>query len=72
MADAGISLHVLQKILGHKSIETTKGYLHPGLDHIFQAGALANRFLDAQTEGPEPLSGEGRGKSKRSRDDRDL
>lgn len=29
MADAGIPLHVLQKILGHKSIDTTRGYLHP-------------------------------------------
>ena len=35
----GIPLNVLQKILGHKSIETTKGYLHPDLDHIVQAGA---------------------------------
>ena len=34
----GIPLNVLQKILGHKSIETTKGYLHPDLDHIAQAG----------------------------------
>ncbi|MFV0461181.1 MAG: tyrosine-type recombinase/integrase [Actinomycetales bacterium] len=34
MADSGIPLHVLQKILGHKSIETTEGYLHPDLRHI--------------------------------------
>ncbi|MGO3522789.1 MAG: tyrosine-type recombinase/integrase, partial [Brevibacterium aurantiacum] len=69
MADAGIPLHVLQKILGHKSIETTKGYLHPDLDHIAQAGELANRFLDAQTEAPERPSGKGRGKSKRGPDE---
>ncbi|PMD02227.1 hypothetical protein CJ199_14780, partial [Brevibacterium paucivorans] len=50
----GIPLNVLQKILGHKSIETTKGYLHPDLDHIAQAGDLANRFLDAQTGNSEP------------------
>lgn len=30
LADAGIPLHVLQGILGHKSSETTRGYLHPG------------------------------------------
>ena len=29
LADAGIPLHVLQSILGHKSLETTRGYLHP-------------------------------------------
>ena len=66
----GIPLNVLQKILGHKSIETTKGYLHPDLDHIAQAGGLANRFLDAQTEVPERSSGKGRGKPKRGPDDR--
>ncbi|WP_061944412.1 tyrosine-type recombinase/integrase [Brevibacterium ravenspurgense] len=68
----GIPLNVLQKILGHKSIETTKGYLHPDLDHIAQAGDLTNRFLDAQTEGPERPSGKGRGKPKRGPDDRGL
>ena len=66
----GIPLNVLQKILGHKSIETTKGYLHPDLDHIAQAGDLTNRFLDAQTEGPERSSSKGRGKPKRGPDDR--
>ena len=50
MADVGIPLHVLQKILGHKSIETTKGYLHLNLGHIAKAGEMANRFLDAQTD----------------------
>lgn len=68
----GIPLNVLQKILGHKSIETTKGYLHPDLDHIAQAGDLTNRFLDAQTEGPERSSSKGRGKPKRGPDDRGL
>lgn len=72
MADAGIPLHVLQKILGHKSIETTKGYLHPDLDHIAQAGELANRFLDAQTEALERPPAKGRGKSKRGPDERGL
>ena len=28
-ADAGIPLHVLEKIPGHQSLETTLGYLHP-------------------------------------------
>ncbi|WP_245991225.1 tyrosine-type recombinase/integrase [Bogoriella caseilytica] len=29
LADAGIALHVLQKILGHQSMEPTKDYLQP-------------------------------------------
>ncbi len=34
MADSGIPLHVLQKILGHKSIETTEGYLPGPAPHL--------------------------------------
>jgi integrase len=47
MADAGIPLHVLQEILGHQSIETTKGYLHPDHRHLADAARQANRFLSA-------------------------
>ncbi len=47
MADAGIPLHVLQGILGHQSIETTKGYLHPDHRHLVAAAKQANRFLCA-------------------------
>ena len=64
MADAGIPLRVLQKILGRKSIETTKGYLHPDLGHIAKAGELANKFLDAQAEAPARSPAKGRGKAK--------
>lgn len=52
MADAGIPLHVLQRILGHKSIETTRGYLHPDTRHLASAAAQANAFLDAQKQQP--------------------
>lgn len=45
MADAGIPLHVLQEILGHQSIETTKGYLHPDHRHLAEAAKQANQFL---------------------------
>nr|WP_277245342.1 tyrosine-type recombinase/integrase [Micrococcus terreus] len=49
MADAGIALHVLQEILGHQSIETTKGttkgYLHPDHRHLAEAARSANQFL---------------------------
>ncbi|WP_281711273.1 DNA cytosine methyltransferase [Dermacoccus nishinomiyaensis] len=47
MADAGIALHVLQEILGHQSIETTKGYLHPDHRHLAEAARQANQFLSA-------------------------
>lgn len=50
LADAGIPLHVLQGILGHKSIETTRGYLHPDTRHLTDAAARANAFLDGQDE----------------------
>lgn len=56
LADAGIPLHVLQGILGHKSLETTRGYLHPDTRHLADAAAQANAFLSDQksrtTEGP--------------------
>lgn len=48
LADAGIPLHVLQSILGHKSLETTRGYLHPDTRHLADAAAQANAFLNKQ------------------------
>lgn len=47
VADAGIALHMLQEILGHQSIETTKGYLHPDHRNLAEAARQANRFLSA-------------------------
>ncbi|MDI6943655.1 tyrosine-type recombinase/integrase [Microbacterium barkeri] len=47
MADAGIALHVLQKTLGHQSIETTKGYLHLDHRHLAEAARQATQFLSA-------------------------
>ena len=45
MADARIPLHVLQDILGHASMETTRGYLHPDDRHLASAAEQANAFL---------------------------
>jgi len=45
MADAGVPLHVLQEILGHASIETTRGYVHPDDRHLASAAEQANAFL---------------------------
>lgn len=47
MADSGIPLHVLQQILGHRSIETTKLYLHPDTRHLIDAARQANAFLSS-------------------------
>ena len=59
MADAGIPLHVLQRILGHKSIETTRGYLHPDTRHLASAAEQANAFLDAQEQRQAPSRASG-------------
>lgn len=53
LADAGVPLHVLQRILGHASIETTKGYLHPDHRHLSEAAKLANQFLSKPGERKE-------------------
>ena len=45
LADAGVPLHVLQEILGHASMETTRGYLHPDDRHLASAAEQANVFL---------------------------
>lgn len=49
LADAGVPLHVLQDILGHASIETTRGYLHPDDRHLASAAEQANAFLSRPT-----------------------
>jgi integrase len=54
LADAGIPLHVLQRILGHQSIETTKGYLHSDHRHLAEAARQANEFLAARPVRREP------------------
>ena len=36
---------LLQEILGHASMETTRGYLHPDDRHLASAAEQANGFL---------------------------
>jgi len=59
MADASIALHVLQDILGHQSIETTKGYLHPDHRHLAEAARQANQFLSAAPTRRDPARRDG-------------
>lgn len=53
LADSGVPLHVLQQILGHQSIETTKAYLHPDHRHLADAAKQANRFLSKRAPAKE-------------------
>ena len=45
MADAGVPLHVLREILGRRSLETTRGYLHADTRHLTEAATAVNAFL---------------------------
>ena len=47
LADAGVPLHVLQEILGHQSMETTRGYLHSDYRHLVVAAAAGSAFLSS-------------------------
>ena len=47
MADAGVPVHVLQRIAGHASLKTTQLYLHPDSSHIAAAGDSLTAYLQA-------------------------
>ncbi|WP_245673283.1 tyrosine-type recombinase/integrase [Nocardia lijiangensis] len=49
MADAGVSLHVLQKIAGHADSRTTERYLHPDLSEITGAGDKLSGHLRSRS-----------------------
>jgi integrase len=38
MADAGIELHILQRVAGHQDPAVTAGYLHPHVQAMLDAG----------------------------------
>lgn len=48
MADAGVPMHVLQKIAGHGSITTTQRYLHPDGQTVTAAGKALSAHLAAE------------------------
>lgn len=54
LADAGVLIHVLQKIAGHGSITTTQRYLHPSKRAITDAGAALSAHLTAGRAAPGP------------------
>lgn len=49
MADAGVSLHVLQKIAGHADSRTTERYLHPDQQEITGAGDKLSKHLRSRS-----------------------
>jgi integrase len=49
MADAGVSLHVLQKIAGHADSRTTERYLHPDRSEITGAGDKLSGHLRSRS-----------------------
>lgn len=49
MADAGVSLHVLQKIAGHADSRTTEKYLHPDRQEITGAGDKLSQHLRSRS-----------------------
>ncbi|HEV2637314.1 MAG TPA: tyrosine-type recombinase/integrase [Actinocrinis sp.] len=55
MADAGVPVHVLQRIAGHGSLTTTQHYLHPDRRSIQDAGTALNDYLnpDWSPDGPQ-------------------
>jgi integrase len=54
LADAGVLIHVLQKIAGHGSITTTQRYLHPSKRAITEAGAALSAHLTTGRDAAGP------------------
>ncbi|WP_280480231.1 tyrosine-type recombinase/integrase [Nocardia cyriacigeorgica] len=49
MADAGVSLHLLQQIAGHADSRTTERYLHPDRSEIVGAGDKLSKHLRSRS-----------------------
>jgi integrase len=57
MADAGVPVHVLRKIAGHRSLTTTQRYLHPDRQSISAAGEVLTLHLTAKRSPNGPQKG---------------
>ncbi len=53
MADAGVELHLLQRVAGHQDSAVTSRYLHPDHQAMLDAGAAYSRWW-AQSGPPKP------------------
>jgi integrase len=52
MADAGIDLHILQRVAGHQDPAVTARYLHPDVQAMLDAGAAFSTWWSKT--GPKP------------------
>ena len=55
MADAGVDLHILQRVAGHQDPAVTAGYLHPDTTAVLAAGSAFSLWWSGI--GPEDVSG---------------
>jgi hypothetical protein len=53
MADAGIDLHILQRVAGHQDPAVTARYLHPDVQAMLDAGTALSAWWSVV--GPERL-----------------
>jgi hypothetical protein len=51
MADAGVELHLLQRVAGHQDPAVTSRYLHPDTQAVLDAGTAFSRWWSAS--GPQ-------------------
>jgi integrase len=56
MADAGVELHMLQRVAGHQDPAVTSRYLHPDTRAVLNAGAAFSRWW-SQTGPTKPALG---------------
>ena len=54
MADAGVDLHMLQRVAGHQDPAVTAGYLHPDTQAVLAAGSAFSDWWSRT--GPEEVS----------------
>ena len=52
MADAGVELHILQRVAGHQDPAVTSRYLHPDTQAMLDAGAAFSVWWSKS--GPKP------------------
>ena len=65
MADAGVDLHLLQRVAGHQDPAVTAGYLHPDTTAVLAAGNAFSNWWPRI--GPESVSARERALTCRSR-----
>jgi hypothetical protein len=45
MADAGVELHILERVAGHQDPAVISGYLHPDVQAMFDVGAAFSALV---------------------------